>query len=441
MAYKRRYLSGQEAETVDIGGGAITPDKISPGAVGPEALAPDSVTGEKILDGAVDTPDLKDGAVTAPKIAVGAVTTEKIPDGAVTAAKIDPTSGIPTRPLTPGAATAEIADEAVTPAKLADDAVETGKIKDGAVSTGKIAAKAVTGAKIADDTIQSEQIQGGAIKTAELDNNSVSEGKIIDGAVAHDKLADDSVSGDKVADNGIGAGKIADDAVDTDELADDAVETEKLQAAAIARRHVNSLLVRESIFYDDFGGAGLHPRWAAGGAAGGGIIPDGVNGIKIQTGAGLHDTYYLHFGGNMIVVPNTHKPSVMFMLTGRTDPKGNLRAWMGLRKDNNDLICFAVTDVGPGADNWKAQTISGGVNTTEDTGVLTEDGPMLFEIDVSDPASVKFYIDVNLVATITTNIPAAQALEPWFYLDTGDALAKYWLLKYVNIMALKPEYV
>jgi len=428
MAYKRRYLSGQEAVTVDIGQGAVTADKILPGAVGPEALAPDAVTGEKILAGTIETSDLKDGLITPEKLAPNAVETEAIKDGAVTAAKIDPASGIPTRPLSPGLATAEIADEAVDHSKLKPECVESDSIKPGAVNTAAVAADAIDDTKIADDAVQAEHIENGAIVAGKCANNSISESCIINGSCTHDKLSDNAVYGDKVANLGIDPGK----------LDYNSVLEPNLSVNALSRRLWTSLVARENIFFEEFGGAGLSNKWVSAGEAGGGVVPDGANGIKILTGAVLHDKQQITFGGNGIVVPNVHGPAMMFLLTGRTEPKGLLRAWMGMWKDISNYIAFAVTDVGPGADNWKAVTRSGGVDTTEDTGIASIDGAMLFEIDVSDPASVKFYIDGILVKTITTNIPTAEVLEPWFYLDTGAAAAKYWLLKYVNIVGLNP---
>lgn len=440
MAYKRRYLSGQLAVTVDIADEAVTTDKIGDGAVGPTQLKDDSISTEKIIDGQVKVDDIGPLAVTTEKIQQGAVTEGKIASGAVTSAKLGTDVQQSVRPFVPGLPTAEIGDGAITAVKIGAEAVETDKLKDGAVDSDKIAFQAVNAGKIAPDSIGSDQIVASAIKTAELDNLSVSEGKIIDGSVSEDKLAANAVTEVKILDDAVTEDKILDDAVTEDKILDDAVTTLKLQAAAIARRHINSLFVRESLFYEDFGGNSLSNRWVSAGDVGGGIIPDGANGIKIQTGPVLHDTQEITFGGNGIVIPNTHKPSIMFMLTGRTDPKNNFRTWMGLRKDISNYITFTINDVGAGATKWQAECKSVGASTIVDTGVLTTDGVELFEIDISDPASIKFYLNSALVATITTNIPAAQLLEPWFYVDTGDAVAKYWILKYVNIMAEKPTW-
>jgi len=369
MAYKRRYLSGQEAVTVDIAEDAITSDKILPGAVGSEALARDSVTGEKITPGTIETSDLKDGLITPEKIATSAVGTEALAEKCVTPEKLSDDISPSVRPFSPGIATEEIADDAVDHDKIKSEAVESDSIKPGAVDNSAVAHDAIDDDKIADDAVQSEHIENGAVVSGKLGNNSVSEPCIIDGSCSHDKISDNAVYGDKIPDGGIDEDHLASDSVGSSELQADAVTTEKLQAAAIARRHWNSLLVRESIFFEEFGGEGLSNKWVAAGEAGGLVVPDGANGIKIQTGPLLHDTQKISFGGNGIVVPNIHKPSMMFMLTGRTDPKSWFRCWMGLVLNVSNMINFCITDAGAGATKWQAQTVSGGVVTTVDTGV------------------------------------------------------------------------
>ncbi|MCK4268621.1 MAG: hypothetical protein KAX16_07295 [Actinomycetia bacterium] len=440
MVYIRRYLSGQQATTVTIAQGAVTTDKIVDKAVTQPKVADDAITTEKIAASAVESSDIKDGEVKTADIASSAITTDKIAAGAVTTEKLEASIQGIARPLTPGVSSAEIAASAVIAAKIAADAVETAKIKDGNVNAAKLAADAVETVKIKDSNVTTAKIAGGAVTETKIGANAVTGSKIANGVVSVTELADNAVEAAKIKDLNVWEAKINNDAVITRTILDEAVTDPKLSVAAVARRHWNSLLIRESIFHEEFGGQDLSNKWVTDGEAGGGIVPDGANGIKIQSGALLHDKQKITFGGNGIVIPNTHKPSIMFMLTGRTDPKGDFRTWMGLWLDTNNYIVFTINDVGAGATKWQAECKVGGASTIVDTGVLSIDGIELFEIDVSNPASVKFYINANLVATITTNIPAAVLLEPWFYIDTGSADVKYWTLKYVNILAAKPDY-
>jgi len=441
MAYRRRYLAGQLAVTVDIAQQAITTDKIGDEAVGGAQLKDDSVSTDKIVDGDVKAVDIGSQAVETSKLKDGAVTTIKIADEAITTEKLSSEVASAVRPLTPGVATVEIADSAVTAAKIGAEAVETAKIKDGAVATAKIAANAVTTDKIAPDSIGSDQIIASAIKTSELDNLSVSEGKIIDGSVAEAKIATAAVTEDKIDSNAVTANKIAPLAVVTAKIDDDAVTEPKLDIAALARRHWNSLTARESLFHEDFGGMLESNRWTSVGAAGGAVGPIGVGGLRIQTGPVLHDLQTFWFGGKKIVIPNTHKPSMVFQLTGMKAPVEAFRCWFGLRGSATEYIAFAILDIGGSPMNWNAQTRDGGADTTTDTGIIAINGVQLFHIDAADPASIKFYINEVLVATHTTNIPATKELEPWFYMDTGEAVLKYVDLKYVNVVAQRPVFI
>jgi len=110
-----KVLDGSITEA-KLAAGAIGADKIKDGAVTTNKIAGSAITTEKIAAGAVVGTDIHDGAVSETKLGTNAVTTVKIKDGNVTQAKL---SFVPLgRPLVPGAATVEIADEAVTVQKL-----------------------------------------------------------------------------------------------------------------------------------------------------------------------------------------------------------------------------------------------------------------------------------------------------------------------------------
>lgn len=92
----------------------------------------------------------------------------------------------------------------------------------------------------------------------------------------------------------------------------------------------------------------------------------------------------------------------------------NTRSWIGF--DNlsdpggtdtpTNVVKFRYSTNAGDAD-WMAYVDNGGTHTIVDTGVApVANAANTFKIDCTNPASLKFYIDGMLVATITTNIPS-----------------------------------
>ena len=104
------------------------------------------------------------------------------------------------------------------------------------------------------------------------------------------------------------------------------------------------------------------------------------------------------------------------VLTGVTSTT-NVRCWIGscgnyysaLGSDTPGYYTVGFRySTSAGDANWKTYTSNGGTTTITDTGVPIGTTMRLFKIDYSSfPTSIKFYIDGNLVATHTTNLPAS----------------------------------
>lgn len=440
MAYKRRYLAGQLAVTVDIAEQAVTTDKIGDEAVGNAQLKDDSISTGKIVDGDVKAVDIGAQAVETAKIKDGAVTTVKLADAAVTTEKLSPEVASSVRPLTPGVSSAEIADAAVIAAKLGAEAVETAKIKDGAVATAKIAADAVDNTKIADDAVDSEQIVASAVKTSELDNLSVSEGKIINGSVSNAKIADGAVYGDKIPNGGVEQNKIAADAVQTLQIEDLAVTGPKLATAALTARLRSSYSSRVIDLGEEFGGAAISNRWAKVLSIGGSVYLSNDKGLIIKSGSGAGWPSRIDFGGHSIGQPGTILPNMDIWITERNFADF-LTNTLGLWNDSANYIAFYANAPAGVAQNWFAHCKVGNVLTAVDTGVLVSTGIQLLSFEVISAASVKFYINGNEVAEITTNIPAAVDVEPYLSLESrAGATDKTMAIKYVSLLLDRPDY-
>jgi len=437
MVYIRRYLSGQQATTVTIAQGAITSDKIVDGAVTHPKLAPGSVDSEKVIDSSLKSEDIQDGQIKAVDLAPNAVTTDKILDGAVTTQKLEASIQGIARPLTPGVDTAEIQDAKVTLAKLAPDSVDASKIKSGAVGPSELAVAACEESRIKDGAISTAKIAGSAIDSTKISAGAVDGSAILNGSVGVTELATDSVETIKVKDANITLDKLAPDSVDSSKIQADAVTKLKLQSDALEGRHWNSLLRRESIFSEDFGGSEMSNRWVRRGDPTMLIVPAGVKGLKIETGPSNGHEAILDFGDQDITLPDDDNPQMEFMITGRQAPLVKFIALNGLWQDGNNLIAFQADGSGAGVPNWFARCKDEGNLTEVDTGIAVTAGVEKFRIEVAGGISVKFYIDDALVATINTNIPSSIELQPIFWLEAWEAVAKWFYLKNVNITTLK----
>jgi len=433
MAYKRRYLSGQEATTIDISEGAITPDKISDGAVITRTIADVAVTAEKIANLSVGAEHIKPDAVE----------TEKIKDGAVTLEKLSSEITPAVRPLTPGVSSEEIAAEAVTETKIKDDSISGSKIKagavgnqqiqDAAVTGAKLAAKTISGDKIADDSISYQQIQAGAITSSELANNSVSEGKIINGSVSGQKLSAGAVSGDKIANLAIKDQHI-------DFLA---VREPKTDTAILAARHEESYLVRNLDIREDFRGCEISNRWRRTQCYDSYILPTD-KGLKFVTpSAAMGFPIAVDFGGKGIT---GHGRKLLFssIISDRVGSLSNLGHKVGLQAafidpwTEGDLIRFYQDKNHAGA-RWYAQAREGGNLTSVDTGVDITTDPQILGIEWNSPTNVRFYIDGLQVAEITTNIPNSSILDPFIELKNHAAAAVSMVVPMITLQREREE--
>lgn len=102
------------------------------------------------------------------------------------------------------------------------------------------------------------------------------------------------------------------------------------------------------------------------------------------------------------------QPLVLFDQTGGNGsnyyaPSGNDATVLG-----NQIGFFGLTNGGTA--NWKAYCTAGGVQTVVDTGVPITTTGHTFEFQENPGVNVVFKIDGNIVATITTNIPASGTL-------------------------------
>lgn len=393
MVYRRRYLSGQSATTVQIAEKAVTSDKIGDKAVDTPQLADDAVTSEKIADGEVKTEDIGDQAVQTQDIKNSAVTGPKIADSTIPLSKLSFSPS--TRPLSPGVDTVEIQDAKVTASKLASNAVETAKINNGAVTADKLA--------------------GDAVETVKIKDDAVTAPKIAAGAVGNTEIAADAVRGTEIQDGVVSEGKIGTDAVTTVKIKDANVTLSKLEDDVLVKA-----LDNRQLFYDDFLGLQLDNLWRANGDAGGAASIVDSSTVSIICDNDIGDFYRLDWGAIQGVSMNAGKG--LCVIQARTPDLGNLVVFVGIFNDANNFVGFRLDTAVD--NNWYAVSKQGGVETATDTGLAQDALKTKFEVRYATVGGdITFYMDDVLKATIATNKFTATG-HPCLKVQTLAAFSK-----------------
>lgn len=170
---------------------------------------------------------------------------------------------------------------------------------------------------------------------------------------------------------------------------------------------------------DDFLGA-RSSRWTLGGTGGTYTQNAELGGTgSLATGATSSNQAVLSFAGKGCVDKTTEPYLVTRAKLGHTT---EIRAVLaGLYKDDNNLV-EVYYDVTSSAGNFKYRCVSGGTETSVDSGVAADTDFHMFEIEVEGD-DVEFFIDGENQETISTNVPTAL-LEPRFLVETKESADK-----------------
>jgi len=442
MAYEPRYYKPFVGTTETYATKSVTQDKLADGVITTPKIAPDAITSPKIKDEEIRSEDVKDGEIKTPDLGLKSVTREKLANDAVgtfqigdreiTGSKIALGTLTPdlfseaqvTRPLTPGVGTNEIQDGKVTHPKLAEDAVETVNIKNANVTGPKIANATITEANLAANSVGGIEIKDGVVSTIHLSTDAVETPKIKNLAVTQEKLAGESVGTpqlqdgsvttpkiqnaavieEKIANGHITAIKLATDAVETIKIKDLNVTASKLHDDALVDRLIESLLSRRQIYYEDFVGAVLRDDWAVNGDAGFTVDLYQSN-VRLSTAATINSVVRLNWNGRLVYQILRQKP-ILVVMNISSPNTGESRWRLGLRFNDDNYVAF---EYDTSVDNkFRAVCRSGGVSTSEDTGITISDSVQrVLKIEIISNTEVKFYVDGTLTNTIATNIPTS----------------------------------
>ena len=174
--------------------------------------------------------------------------------------------------LTGTAATAQIADDAITAAKIGDDAVNTAQLATNAVTADIIAADAVGTSELATNAVTAAIIAADAVNTSELASAAVTTAILADDAVNNAKIATNAIQGDVIAASAITTTKIADNAIATAKIAANAITANEIAANAVTATQINADAVTTA-------------KLAAGAVTADEIASNAITAVKITSGA------------------------------------------------------------------------------------------------------------------------------------------------------------
>jgi hypothetical protein len=381
------------------------------------------------------TADVKDNAISEVKILNDAVTTAKVLDGAITNSKLSSDSVTTIKILDSNITTNKIADANVTEVKIADNSISTNKLQNLSVNDSKIASgvdAVKIGAGLVDNT-EFGYLNGitSSVQT-QLDAKALNSRNIETTATSGlqgggDLSADRSLS---LNFNGLTA------------------QSERFSSSDVIAAYDNSQAAHRKITFADFFAQRsslmdfLHTE-------SGDFVKDSLDGLT-ATGAGTGNstqvgTYGLDTTENCVGVSQSDTGTTA---AGRRALSSGLStlittvaryrtAWrVALEQLSNGTDTFtayigfidtlAAGDQSNGAyfrythsvnsGKWEAVTAKAGVRTATDTGVAADILYSIFEVEISaDGSTAYFWINGNLVATNTTNLPTAISTSSFGY--------------------------
>ena len=183
-------------------------------------------------------------------------------------------------------------------------------------------------------------------------------------------------------------------------------------------------------FYDEMW-SGVDPAWATRVTTGSAAAQNAINGrYRITTGATATNEESLDWN-DICPFVSTQQPSIEIRLNLQT--AASIEAEIGLIEasggGDDDYIRFKHD--ASGDTSWDAEVSSGGATTTASTSTASEN-EMYFKIKFASDTSVEFYINSELKATLSSNVPTVQ-LQPYILVKTEENASKYIDIDYVKI--------
>ena len=199
-----------------------------------------STFGKNKVSPGVASYDIQNGAVTGRSIAAGAVGGQNLQAGAITAREIEANSITSDRIASKSIVSELIQAEAITAEEIAAGAVSAEKIQAGAVTADKIAAQAITSEKITAGAVTAAAIAAGAVTAQAIAAEAIVTEKLAAGAVEASKIAALAVTAEKLAAGAVTADKIGAGAITAAKISTDDLQAIQatLQIASIANAEI-----------------------------------------------------------------------------------------------------------------------------------------------------------------------------------------------------------
>lgn len=180
-------------------------------------------------------------------------------------------------------------------------------------------------------------------------------------------------------------------------------------------------------FYEDFIGTNYDNRWWFGRGSGGSISNQDNSVLRVRATAGNIYELYQNDLTDFSVAAFAALTS-RWRVSATTSMSGEIGLEAASPDNGTDWIAFIFnTDVGA---NWLAQSATGGLVTTVDTGVAANTNFHEFRIATTSSA-ITYFLDGRLVATITTNI-SPLLLQPYCYVVSKGGASRDVLFDWIE---------
>jgi hypothetical protein len=178
------------------------------------------------------------------------------------------------------------------------------------------------------------------------------------------------------------------------------------------------------------------------GTAAAGLLTNDPGTFLIGTGTATDGWHSINLGNTNLKSAPVLMCEWRFRVSNHNDGSNTASYWFGLHdhlKAGEPSTGFYVRYSAADGPNWQAVCANGGSRTVVDTGVAVNIVFHRFRITSDGGGIARFYIDSNLVATITTNLPSGNRYSPCVGIrKTGGtterkAAVDYFALRYEHI--------
>jgi hypothetical protein len=146
-----------------------------------------------------------------------------------------------------------------------------------------------------------------------------------------------------------------------------------------------------------------------------GVVTNDPGLLLIGTGASATGWHCINLGNNNLRGAPVLMCEWRFRVNNPNDGTNKASYWIGLHNDNTGAepsTGFYFRHTAADGASWRAVCANGGAHTVVNTGVAVNTAFHRFRLTSDGGGIARFYIDSELVATISTNLPATNRYAP-----------------------------